>query len=78
MAEGALARSHAYVGLAVTGIAGPGGGSPGRPVGLVHMAAAVKGGPIRHHREVFPGDRQAVRLATVRRAVALLRETLAG
>ncbi|MFO1154139.1 MAG: CinA family protein [Rhodospirillales bacterium] len=78
MAEGALAHSPADASLAVTGIAGPGGGSPGRPVGLVHMAAGIRGSAIHHAKEVFPGDRQAIRLAAVRRALVLLREALAG
>ncbi|MFO1127322.1 MAG: CinA family protein [Rhodospirillales bacterium] len=78
MAEGAVARSYADAGLAVTGIAGPGGGSAERPVGLVHMATALRAGVVRHHREIFPGDRQEVRFATVRRGLLLLRETLAG
>jgi nicotinamide-nucleotide amidase len=78
MAEGALRHSQAAASLAVTGIAGPGGGTPLRPVGLVHMATALKDGPTRHYCEVFPGDRHAVRLATVRRAMALLRDALAA
>ena len=78
MAEGALRHSQAAASLAVTGIAGPGGGSPGRPVGLVHMATALKDGATGHYCEVFPGDRHAVRLATVRRAMVLLRDALAA
>lgn len=61
MAEGALARSAAGLAGAVTGIAGPGGGSEAKPVGLVHMAVARQGIPTRHRREIFPGDRDAVR-----------------
>jgi nicotinamide-nucleotide amidase len=78
MAEGALARSTASLVVAVTGIAGPGGGSPDKPVGLVHFAAASRGGPLNHVRIVFPDEgRSAIRLASVRQALTMLRE-LAG
>ena len=78
MAEGALARSTASLVVAITGIAGPGGGSPDKPVGLVHFAAAQRGGLLNHVRCVFPdGGRSAIRLAAVRQALAMLRE-LAG
>lgn len=70
MAEGALERSGCGLALAVTGIAGPGGGSEAKPVGLVHMAAAVPGLTL-HLRRVFPGDRSAVRLATVETTLLL-------
>lgn len=73
MAEGALRASGADIAVACTGIAGPGGGSPGKPVGLVHMAAARKGQPTLHLAEVFPGDRTAVRAATVDAALGLVR-----
>lgn len=78
MAEGALAASRADVTVAVTGIAGPGGGSAEKPVGLVHMALSAKGLPT-HHEELRLGDvgRSAVRLATVERALAALSETIA-
>ena len=73
MAAGALERSRADLVVAVTGIAGPGGGSRERPVGLVHFAAG-RGDTIVHISEVFPGDRDAVRLATVHRALDMLGE----
>ncbi|MBB5041776.1 CinA family protein [Shinella fusca] len=75
MAEGALRQSGAAVTVAVTGIAGPGGGSPEKPVGLVHLAAARKGRETLH-REMRYGDigRSAVRLATVRTALEMLAE----
>lgn len=76
MATGTLEHSEAGASLAVTGIAGPGGGTASRPVGLVHMAAALRAGPVHHACQVFPGDRAAVRLASVRRALDLLRVTL--
>ncbi len=77
MAEGALVRSNADISAAVTGIAGPGGGSAEKPVGLVHMAAAGVGRETLHERHLFHGDRQAVRLRAVRAVLVLLRRRLA-
>ena len=74
MAVGAVGHSRADVAVAVTGIAGPGGETPGKPVGLVYFGIARRGGVVRHERHVFPGDRSAVRLAAVRAALALLAE----
>jgi nicotinamide-nucleotide amidase len=71
MAEGAVANSASTLGIAVTGIAGPGGGTPEKPVGLVHLACAQRGQPTLHLREIFPGDRTAVRLATISAALEL-------
>lgn len=76
MAEGALARSGASLALSCTGVAGPGGGSAEKPVGLVHLAAAMAGRGTIHSRKVFPGDRTAIRAATVREAFALARSQL--
>jgi nicotinamide-nucleotide amidase len=76
MVRGALARSGCDVAVAVTGIAGPGGGSPGKPVGLVYLAAARWGAPVRHMHRVFAGDRAAVRLATVEAALQLALEVV--
>jgi nicotinamide-nucleotide amidase len=76
MAEGALERAKAGVAVAVSGIAGPGGGSPERPVGLVHFAAVRRGKAVHHRSQVFAGDRTAVRLATVEAALTLLRDVL--
>jgi nicotinamide-nucleotide amidase len=77
MAEGALARSRADVAVAVTGIAGPGGATPTKPVGLVHFALARKGAPTRHLERRY-GDlgRARVRERAVSEALALL-ETVA-
>ena len=72
MAEGALARSPAGVAVSVTGIAGPGGGSADKPVGLVWFGLARRGAATTTHSDVFPGDRAEVRAATVRRALGLL------
>lgn len=79
MAEGALAHSRAHVAVSITGIAGPGGGSAAKPVGLVHFAAARRGnegrgGTVIHRREVFPGDRSAIRRAAAATALALALE----
>ena len=74
MAEGALAQSDANLAVSVTGIAGPGGGTASKPVGLVHMGLAQEGRETRHQRYVFKGDRSAVRLAAVEAAVKLLTE----
>ena len=69
MAAGAISHSDADVAVAVTGIAGPGGGTPTKPVGLVWFAWAHRGGPVQCRRFVFRGDREAVRRQSV--AVAL-------
>lgn len=75
MVQGALFRSRAALAVAVTGIAGPGGGSPDKPVGLVHLAARSRNGKILH-REMRYGDlgRDGVRLATVATALEMLLE----
>ena len=75
MAEGALIRAPlATLAVAVTGIAGPGGGSDEKPVGLVHLACAGKGRPTLHRRRVYDGDRHAVRKATIIDAYEMLSE----
>jgi len=76
MAEGALSSSRADVSIAVTGIAGPGGAAPGKPVGLVYLASARKGRPTLFERHNFAGDRAAVRLAAVGAALDLLHRQL--
>ena len=77
MAHGALSRSAAGLAVAVTGIAGPGGGSAEKPVGLVWFGVAARDAPPQTVSRVFPGDRTAVRVATVRVALELLRDALA-
>lgn len=72
MAEGALAHSHADLAVAVTGIAGPTGGSPDKPVGTVWLATATKGQPARAVRLQLHGDRAAVRRQTVEHALQRL------
>ncbi len=78
MAEGALARSRANVAVAITGIAGPGGGSEQKPVGLVHFGLAAKGRATRHLERRY-GDlgREAVRVSAVAEALGLLEAVLA-
>jgi nicotinamide-nucleotide amidase len=73
MAEGALARSRTDLAVAVTGVAGPGGGTPEKPVGLVHIALARRSAPTRHERCEF-GDigRAGIRRSTVLRALKLI------
>ncbi|MBR0683758.1 CinA family protein [Roseomonas eburnea] len=71
MAEGALARAEVDLALSCTGIAGPGGATPGKPVGLVFIGCARRGAQTVVERHVFPGDRAAVRAATVAAALAM-------
>ncbi len=75
MAQGAVRHSAAQVAVAVTGVAGPTGGSPGKPVGTVWFGWQVNGATHSELRH-FPGDRAAVRAATVCHAMARLRELL--
>jgi nicotinamide-nucleotide amidase len=76
MAEGALARSRATIAVSVTGIAGPGGGSEAKPVGLLCFGLARKGGPAITEKQIFPGDRTTIRAAAVRHAFAMIRNVL--
>ena len=75
MAFGAVRHSHAQVGVAVTGIAGPGGGSPGKPVGTVWFAFMVDG-KLSSEARRFDGDRAAVRRQTVDHALQRLVERI--
>lgn len=78
MAAGALERSDAQVTVAVTGVAGPGGGTAEKPVGTVWFGLAVTGLDTVAERVVFPGDRAAVRQATVLHALGLLQAAAAA
>ncbi len=69
MALGLRRASGVEITLAATGIAGPGGGMPNKPVGLVCMAWSVRGGILESTSEIFEGDREAVRRQTVERAL---------
>ncbi len=81
MAQGAVQRAGVELGVAVTGIAGPGGATPGKPVGTVWLAVAQRGAggdvQVRAERLLLPGDRSAVREQTVRQALRRLREAAA-
>ncbi len=76
MVEGALRHSRAQVAVAVTGVAGPGGGSPDKPVGTVWFGWATPDGVVTDKR-CFDGDRQQVREATVQHALLRLKQLLA-
>ena len=71
MAEGALTRAEVDIALSCTGIAGPGGATPGKPVGLVFIGCARRGAATVVERHVFAGDRAAVRAATVAAALRM-------
>ncbi len=73
MAEGAARISRASVGVGITGVAGPTGGSASKPVGTVYFAVAYPGGSIARHR-VFPGDRNRIQRFAAYAALALVRE----
>jgi nicotinamide-nucleotide amidase len=76
MAKGALRASQADVAISATGIAGPGGASETKPVGLVYLGWALRGGRARARHHQLLGDRTAVRLAAVREALQLLEEAV--
>lgn len=78
MAEGAIWHSQADISIAVTGVAGPGGGSPDKPVGLVHLAVSRRQGKTWHQACQFDGDREAVRLAAVAEALTMLEAAVSG
>lgn len=65
MSQGALEGAAATIAVAVTGIAGPGGATPGKPVGMVCFAWAVRGGAVESATHRFDGDRAAIRRASV-------------
>src|SRR3546814_1548836 len=76
MAIGALARSRALLTIAVTGVAGPGGGTAAKPVGLVHFASAMTGGVTAHERHEFEGSRTDIRREAVRAAIRMLADRI--
>lgn len=78
MAAGALAHSRAQVAVAITGIAGPMGGSPEKPVGMVCFAWAIKGGVVSAVTHRFNGDRESVRRQSVIAALRGVLELLEG
>jgi len=76
MADGALTRSRAAIAVSVTGMAGPGGGSVEKPVGLVCFGLARTGAATVTERQIFLGDRTAIRAATVAHAFKMIRAAL--
>jgi nicotinamide-nucleotide amidase len=77
MAEGALEASNAHLAVAVTGIAGPGGGTRMKPVGTVHIATARSNEALRHREEFFAEEtREGVQLAAVQAALQALRDRI--
>ena len=72
MVAGALAHSPADIAVAVTGVAGPGGGSAAKPVGLVWFGLATRYGGVRTQHMLFPGDRAAIRTQTVAHAFTMI------
>jgi nicotinamide-nucleotide amidase len=77
MAEGALEASNAHVAVAVTGIAGPGGGTPMKPVGTVHIATARTNQALMHRAEFFEEEtREGIQLAAVQAALQALRDRM--
>lgn len=76
MAIGALAKSRALMTISITGVAGPGGGSRDKPVGLVHFASAMTGGTTVHQRHEFEGDRTDIRREAVRAAIRMLADRI--
>ena len=73
MARGAVVRAAVDLAVSVTGIAGPGGGTPQKPVGLVYLGIARRAGAPRVARRIFPGDRAEVRRAALIEALEMLR-----
>jgi nicotinamide-nucleotide amidase len=72
MAKGAVARAPIDVAVSITGVAGPGGGSAEKPVGLVHFGLARRDGACRTERRIFPGDRTGIRDAALHLALEML------
>jgi nicotinamide-nucleotide amidase len=73
MARGAVARAGVDLAVSITGIAGPGGGTPQKPVGLVYVGIATKDGAAHVERCIFPGDRSHIREAALILALELLK-----
>jgi len=77
MAEGAVENSHAHVSVAITGVAGPGGGTPMKPVGTVHFATARSNQSVQHRMEMFELEtRWEIQMASVQMALEMLRDRL--
>jgi nicotinamide-nucleotide amidase len=77
MAEGALENSHGHLAVAITGVAGPGGGTPLKPVGTVHFATARANQSVQHRMEIWDeDDRETIQLKAVQTALEMMRERL--
>lgn len=77
MAEGALENSHAHLAVAITGVAGPGGGTRMKPVGTVHIATARANHGLHHRQEFFQFEtREEIQLAAVQAALEAMRERI--
>lgn len=76
MAEGARNAAHSSIAVSATGIAGPGGATDEKPVGLVYLACAHAGGETRYVKHIFSGDRDSVRMQAVLAALALIEQAL--
>ena len=76
MALGALARTPADLAVAVTGVAGPGGGTLEKPVGLVHFAVVGRNTTTSHQKIIIPGERSVVRMTSVSIALDMLLESI--
>jgi nicotinamide-nucleotide amidase len=77
MAEGALENSHGHLAVSITGVAGPGGGTPMKPVGTVHFATARANQSVHHRLEMFDLDsRWEIQMASVQVALEMLRDRL--
>lgn len=73
MARGGVERSNAQIAVAITGIAGPSGGTETKPVGLVHFGCFREGGSVALYHEIYKGDRDAVREASLLQALEMIR-----
>ena len=74
MARGAIGHAPIDLAVSITGVVGPGGGTPQKPVGLVYLGVARKDGNARVERRIFPGDRTEIRNAAVLLALELLHD----
>ncbi|MEO0392610.1 MAG: CinA family protein [Pseudomonadota bacterium] len=77
MVHGLFTQSQAAIGVSVTGVAGPGGGSDEKPVGLVYVGHGLRGGAVDASRHLFDGDRPAIRRATIVAALTHIDRLLA-
>ncbi|MFC1659370.1 CinA family protein [Pseudomonadota bacterium] len=72
MVMGALANSNANLGVSITGIAGPNGGTEKKPVGLVHISACINNTVLQHKRNIFKGSREEIRNSSTETAIDMM------